>query len=1111
MLHVRKAFAFNWIITGLIVGLVVIGLFLGILNNVFTEMARADANQQFSEIYAHVNTLCAASTGEETYYKAEIPDNVEAIYVTDDVKAYPEDIEGKVKVHETAVGGYLCMKLVEENPKCKALKCQSEVSYLGQKKTVMSLADKIVKRSSYTTYPVDFVKNDCGVTVLHEDSVSVIFVSSCFTDPGCRNGLTDGHIVEGECCGSGSCYKCDDGYNWDGVACVFGDDSSATEKFMNFGICHLGSHSQFTAEDVSTLAKFSAFNIRRWHYDDVSTEGRNLFEEIKHRNPDAKIFIYSTGSVSRLDDDPRSPLLRSSIGRINQQDFPPQGTLSNNPQNAFNKDFHIYGASGDPVTNAVWDSYFFKFGDPDYVDFWAQAQNKDMTIAGAGEWWKGADGIHTDGTKGQICHSGCIPNPTTPGYNTAEDWQNNMVKFYQMATQELNQYGIKLQAGPGEADSEFNRHVWKALNDGPVDQRPEQIMEEHAFATYVGGAANDVQLYSYERWKDRIETYSYCKNIEVVLVNTAKLGWDAPGTDIFGNTITHDQLLYFTLGSFALIKRDSGQGKPTYFYLASNVREGLWSQLRWFDEYDSANEGNLNLGAAQTSYYTKTVGGLPLYLREFANGYVIVNPHNADVSSSISLNDDLGISESCKIISHSNLFGSLESTPSITTLPDFPRHTGMFLRRASAAPTGVVVSEGDVTGNKFTNTFLWRVGADWTAQDVIDVHKFDIIAAQGFRWADVEGDTWGELKKLNPNIKIFSYYQSRIKDNEDGKTNPYKATMGRWDISRDHSLGNCNIDNPDMFLYNIHGDRVNGANIHNFIPDWSNPKFSKYWIEAWNTDNLGKVWQSDGVFIDEVQLLVSNSGATTNPRNIDWTPALINWIDKVAKAMTEHNTLVWLNSGTVKTQESIDAYIELDNNLENLVHFAASEGAYVVGWGSGDCQFFAEHIWLKQIEVSSQIHRINYGMQSFVKSTLVNGEGVDNWGEPVTLNDALWYGLCSYHLGKNTVDDNTYFSFNARAYSYATYHDEYDHIDLGNAIGKYKIITISGNNIYYREFEKGYVYVNPTINDVSNIALPETCKQLTYDNFKDNPATISDTNTIDLVSHRGTFLLKSNG
>lgn len=44
-------------------------------------------------------------------------------------------------------------------------------------------------------------------------------VSSCFTGPGCRSSLANGHTTAGNCCGSGSCYICDSGYTWNGSVC----------------------------------------------------------------------------------------------------------------------------------------------------------------------------------------------------------------------------------------------------------------------------------------------------------------------------------------------------------------------------------------------------------------------------------------------------------------------------------------------------------------------------------------------------------------------------------------------------------------------------------------------------------------------------------------------------------------------------------------------------------------------------------------------------------------------------------------------------------------------------------------------------------------------------
>ncbi|MCK5271529.1 MAG: hypothetical protein KAJ52_03090, partial [Sedimentisphaerales bacterium] len=123
---------------------------------------------------------------------------------------------------------------------------------------------------------------------------------------------------------------------------------------------------------------------------------------------------------------------------------------------------------------------------------------------------------------------------------------------------------------------------------------------------------------------------------------------------------------------------------------------------------------------------------------------------------------------------------------------------GMLLSLTSAATAKVTVNS-DAAENKFTNTFLYRIGATFTPQDVIDVHKYDLIAVQGFRWAQVNRNTWGELKKLNPDILIFPYYGSHSNDNNDDKATPYKSGMGRWNISRGHSMGNTNTDNPDLF------------------------------------------------------------------------------------------------------------------------------------------------------------------------------------------------------------------------------------------------------------------------------------------------------------------------
>src|SRR5258705_4666505 len=109
--------------------------------------------------------------------------------------------------------------------------------------------------------------------------------------------------------------------------------------------------------------------------------------------------------------------------------------------------------------------------------------------------------------------------------------------------------------------------------------------------------------------------------------------------------------------------------------------------------------------------------------------------------------------------------------------------------------------------------------------------------------------------------------------------------------------------------------------------------------------------------------------------------------------------------------------------------------------------------------------------------------GSDNLGNPVSFWQTLWYSLGSYLLGKNDVLGNAYFMFHGgdSDYNKIIWYDEYDKIDLGKALGSYAVTPIGGVNIYSREFEKGYVYVNPTATNVASVPFPQAGPQLTHD------------------------------
>jgi hypothetical protein len=71
------------------------------------------------------------------------------------------------------------------------------------------------------------------------------------------------------------------------------------------------------------------------------------------------------------------------------------------------------------------------------------------------------------------------------------------------------------------------------------------------------------------------------------------------------------------------------------------------------------------------------------------------------------------------------------------------------------------------------------------------------------------------------------------------------------------------------------------------------------------------------------------------------------------------------------------------------------------------------------------------------------------------------------------------------------------------------MVTIGPANVYWREFEKGYVAVNPTPNDAVSVALPQPSQQLTHDNLLSPLSSIPSVNAISLTGHSAAILLKT--
>ena len=421
---------------------------------------------------------------------------------------------------------------------------------------------------------------------------------------------------------------------------------------------------------------------------------------------------------------------------------------------------------------------------------------------------------------------------------------------------------------------------------------------------------------------------------------------------------------------------------------------------------------------------------------------------------------------------------------------------------------------------KFINTFMVRIGGkSLSSSDASLMAKHDIIFCQKFHYDDIGGNTWKAIKDINPKTEIYLYGQTAlVAAGDDTVTTQYLNNLGRYNLSRDHSLGSLNKDNPNFFLLDANGKRVEwvyNASYQKFWLDPGNKNFHDYSSEAIISDYYAKPWTADGVFSDHAwSTLTGMSAVPATYDDAKWSMAMNSLISDITADLHSVGQKYAGNRGNTAGPEwrvAYEGWISQDSS-QYPMDVALEESGITAKYGNGDIQFYPEAKWKNQIDLYKNMKHTKVCMLS---STDLNiGEtGTDNWGKNFSFWDSFYFSLASYLIGKNDTNDNSYFMFHfgGKDYNYTGFYlDEYDTIDLGNAVDSYKIKSYGGVNIYWREFDAGYVYVNPTQYDVTNISLPQKCKQRTHFNLYAPLSDINQILSINLNSHRAAILYKDN-
>lgn len=420
--------------------------------------------------------------------------------------------------------------------------------------------------------------------------------------------------------------------------------------------------------------------------------------------------------------------------------------------------------------------------------------------------------------------------------------------------------------------------------------------------------------------------------------------------------------------------------------------------------------------------------------------------------------------------------------------------------------------------NPFIQTVLTLYTNPIKREDIPQLAKYDVLDLNRFNYDDVNQNTWGSIRQLNPDIEIYVYQLgSETNVVQDDFDTVYLNSIARFKKSRGSSAGALDTNLPKLFLLNDNGERIFNPNFPNTVlMDFGSVVYQKYWVEATLQDIVNKPWKADGVFIDNCTV----EGGRDSSRNLNltrpvaykdaasWNNAMNAYVKFVTAALHGDGQKVFVNRGNSRTQEGYDAWIALDSDYP-APDIVMEEGAFAVAYGdSSDVQFYREDDWKRQVDVVGRLQRSRVALLSHTDLSPERSIGKDNFGRPASFWQILWYSMCSYHLARQDNPNNAYFMFGAKEGKVCWWFDEYDRINLGKAIGIYQVMNIEETNIYIREFEKGYIMVNPTLKSVLSLPLPVICAQLTHENLNTDFSTLPGIAIIELPSHHGVVLLK---
>jgi len=429
-----------------------------------------------------------------------------------------------------------------------------------------------------------------------------------------------------------------------------------------------------------------------------------------------------------------------------------------------------------------------------------------------------------------------------------------------------------------------------------------------------------------------------------------------------------------------------------------------------------------------------------------------------------------------------------------------------------------------IAPEKFIPTFVIKYGNHLQGiRPPEETANFDMIVSsqhEGFAqaWATNRMNSWQTLKRLNSDMTILIYASGPTRYN----TTAWGCIGEGWEWMK----ANHGNDAEDRWTAKgeTHGTYLRNVRWGSRMMRPGNSNWQQYWLDNFHRKfwGGGRHTGADGIFSDE-----------TGYRSLlkEWAPEGEKdqrdcpldyrkdgkWLcDKYRGEVNAFfaRAVPWLEDKELVLTPNFGGmakHPERWAELESQPHvpFAAMEEAgFVCEFGKAAFNVWG---WETMVKTMRSLKKVRCLMTCHgrPKSKTVGLARMDVRDEisGMTGRDALWFSMTSFLLAFDDVRGNGYMNFTV--WGYTDYHwlDEFDpeYLHLGRAVEEYA----KAGPVYMREFEDGWIVVNPSKNAAAKgIPVPRgRARVLDHGNFKAAERAPLVTQ-FDLPSLRGIVLLK---